>query len=278
MRRRQTLLSIRLTGHSTSQYSRPHRLIVVKASSANPRHVTLPRTIPSLIKLIVESSPSVLLLYIASSSHDCMMLSCPTSVLSAHPLTLQYPLSVNCSIIASRLTSVFLLSLMTPPLNLMAPVHPAITHHVHRHLQSIISFPPVNCHIFLHWQPLNFLIPITELAQIKQGQTHKWCYEGVRVLGWEGVDRIDSSIHHSPLINKMQHNWCSAASQFSLFTTGIFPNQAQTTSPMVCWWRRYTRPGDSYNHRPSDSQSCMPPYRDFHSLVVVLCGWLWVEE
>ena len=143
MRRRQTLLSIRLTGHSASQYSRPHRLVVVKASSANPRHVTLPRTIPSLIKLIVESSPSVPLLYIASLSHVCMMLSCPTSVLSAHPLTLQYPSSVHCSIIASRLTSVFLLSLMTPPLdlmaptpplNLMAPVHPAITHHVYRHL------------------------------------------------------------------------------------------------------------------------------------------------
>jgi len=134
MWRRQTLLSICLAGHSAPQYPRPHRLIVVKASSANPRHVTLPRTIPSLIKLIVESSPSVPLLYIASSSHVCMMLSCPTSVLLAHPLTLQYPSSVNCSIIPSHLTSVFLLSLMTPPLDLMAPVHPAITHHVYRHL------------------------------------------------------------------------------------------------------------------------------------------------
>ena len=78
------------------------------------------------------------------------MLSCPTSVLLAHPLTLQYPSSINCSIIPSNLMSVFLLSLMTPPLDLMAPVHQAITHHVHRHLQSIISFPPINCHIFLY--------------------------------------------------------------------------------------------------------------------------------
>ena len=32
------------------------------------------------------------------------------------------------------------------------------------------------------------------------------------------------------------HGWVRA-SPFSLITTGIFPNQAQTTSPMVCWWR-----------------------------------------
>ena len=49
------------------------------------------------------------------------------------------------------------------------------------------SFPPVNCHIFLHWQPLNFLIPIIELAQIEQGHTHQWCSEGARVLGWEAL-------------------------------------------------------------------------------------------
>ena len=54
------------------------------------------------------------------------------------------------------------------------------------HVLANDSFP-VNCHIFLHWQPLNFLIPIIELAQIEQGHTHQWCSGGARVLGWEAL-------------------------------------------------------------------------------------------
>jgi len=131
----------------------------------------------------------------------------------------------------------------------------------------------INCHLFLHWQPLNFLIPITELAQIEQGPTHKWCYEGVRVLGWEGVDRVDLSFHHSPLINKMQHNWCSAASQFSLFTTEF--SQTKRRPPHPWCVDRVNTPGwGLVQPQAKRFASCMPPYRDSHVVVVV---WLVVS-
>jgi len=124
------------------------------------------------------------------------------------------------------------------------------------------SFPPINCHIFLHWQQTTTQFSHSNhwIGPIRARTNPSMVFRRGPRTRPGGVDRIVSSIHHSPLINKMWHNWCSAASPFSLFITGIFPNQAQTTSPMVCWWRRCTRLGTRTTTGRAICKSCMPPW------------------
>jgi hypothetical protein len=122
MRRHQTLLSIRLTCHSTSQYP---------SSSSSDCCVKLRWPILGMIISLYHPKPHLVDCCIMPCrmmlSHPplyhccilprrpiwlCMMLSCPTSISLANPLPLQYPSSVNCSIIPNCLTSVSSLSLL----------------------------------------------------------------------------------------------------------------------------------------------------------------------
>jgi hypothetical protein len=118
--------------------------------------------------------------------------------------------------------------------------------------QLIVTYFCICNHLIFSFQSLNHTksskdIPIYGVSKVSahSAGTH-WAY-------WF-INQSLLPSHKQNVTQLMQHG-----SPFSLSTTGIFPNQAQAISPMVCRWGLGTRLGytaciiDDFGPKPPDT-------------------------